>query len=256
MKHKYLIDRINIEWIYQIFTLLSGKMSVEEIVEMAKEEGVQFGERRDVFNRLVDLDILTKQREKNGTFVEFTPFGESVHLLYIKNPDKIPFLLHMLHILKSFEYDSPRYFTTYRYVIDTILEEKIVSSNQYSRVVKMLEETYNDDVPITGMDATSIGKGTVFIQEILNENFDLFEFVDPNLFSFGLQKYIETKTRQDNQSLLITDNVKRDISILLLIDKMKIEEMVNKLVRYKKAFTIRYAPGGMVLQTIKNVSLQ
>lgn len=256
MKHKYLIDRVNIEWIYQIFTLLSCKMSVEEIVEMAREEGVEFGERRDVFNRLVDLGILSKQREKNGTFVEFTPFGESVQLLYIKNPDKIPFLLHMLHILKSYENNSPRYFTTYRFVIDTVLEEKNVASDQYNRVVKMLEETYNDDESITGMDSTTIGKGVVFIQEIVNKKFDLLEFVDPNLFTYGLQKYIDKKTRQENGSLLITDKEKQELSILFLLEKAKIEEMVNKSIRYKKAFTIRYAPRGMVLQAIKTVPLQ
>lgn len=244
------------EWIYQIFSILSGKMSIEEIVEISKEEGVEFGERRDVFNRLVDLDILTKQRDKTGSYVEFTPFGESVQLLYIKNREKIPYLLHMIHVLKSFEETSPRYFTTYRFVIETILEEKEVSSNQYNTVVKMLEETYSDDESITGMDNTTIGKGVVFIQEVLNESFDRLEFVDPNLFTYGLQKYIEKKTKQEMGSLLIAEKEKQELSTLFLLDKTKIEDMINKSIRYKRAFTIRYASRGMILQATKNVPLQ
>lgn len=256
MKHKYLIDRINMEWIYQIFSILSGKMSIEEIVSISKEEGVEFGERRDVFNRLVDLDILQKHRDKSGSYVEFTSFGESVQLLYIKNREKIPYLIHMIHVLKSYEKNSPRYFTTYRYVVETVLEEKEVSSNQYNTVVKMLEETYSDDESITGMDNTTIGKGVVFIQEVLNETFDRLEFVDLNLLAYGLQTYIEKKTKQKKGNLLIVDREKQELSTLFLLDKTKIEDMINKAIRYKKAFTVRYASKGMILQAIKNVPLQ
>jgi hypothetical protein len=255
MNHKYLIDRINLEWINQILTILSGEMSVQEIVNISKYDGVDFGERRDVFNRLVDLNILIKRREGNSTLVEFTTFGESVQRLFIKSPDKIPFLFHMLHIIKSFEENSPRYFTTYRFVVETIINDKAASSSQYYTVVKKLEEKYNDDESITGMDKSTILKGVVFVQEVLNETFDLLDFTDPNIFTYGLQQYIERKTKSEMGSILIAEEEKDELSILFLLDKTKIDDMIQKSIRFKKAFTIRYAPRGMVLQAIKPVSL-
>lgn len=256
MKHKYLIDRINLEWINQILTILSGEMSIQEIVDISKEEGVVFGERRDVFNRLVDLDILAKRREGTQTFVEFTSFGELVQGFFIKSPDKIPYLFHMLHVLKAFEENSPRYFATYRFVLETVLDEKEVSSSQYNTVVKKLEAKFHDDESITGMDKSTILKAVVFVQEVLNETYELLEFVDPNLFTYGLQQYIEKKTKNETGSLLVTEEEKQELSILFLLDKTKIDEMIQKSIRFKKAFTIRYAPRGMVIQAIKKVPLQ
>jgi hypothetical protein len=255
MKHKYLIDRINIEWINQILTILSGEMAIQEIVDISKEDGVDFGERRDVFNRLVDLNILQKRREANSTFVSFSPFGEAVQRLYIKSPDKIPYILHLLHMIKSFEENSPRYFTTYSFVVETVLNEKEASSSQYNTVVKKLEDKFSEDESITGMDKSTILKGVVFIQEVLNETYDLLEFVDPNMFTFGLQQYIEKKTKNEMGSLLVTEKEKQELSTLFLLDKAKVEEMIQKSIRFKKAFTVRYAPTGMVLQAIKSVQL-
>lgn len=255
MKHKYLIDRINLQWIYQILSIVDDKMPIEEVVDISKDEGVDFGTRRDVFNRLVDLRLLTKSKEQRVSYAELTDFGYTIKNIYIKNQSKIPIILHVLHILESLKKESPRYFTTYYYTTKITLEEKKSSSDQYNNLIKWLERSFPKEDAITGLDETTIGKANVFINEILVGNYHYLTFVDPMIFAYGLQGYVEAKTGDRLGKLLITNKEKEELSILFLIDPNEIEKMLEKANRYTKAFEIRYSTSGTVLNSLKKVDL-
>ncbi|MGG4169241.1 hypothetical protein ABEW00_17500 [Rossellomorea vietnamensis] len=255
MAHKYLIDRLNMEWIYQIFSILDYRMTIEEIVDLSKQEGVEFGKRRDVFNRLVDLGLLEKTKEEKIFCIELTELGQRVKNIYIKNPQKIPMLLHMMHILKSFENEAPRYFSTYYYTTKITLEDKKSSKSQYDKLVKLLEERYPDEDHITGLDSTSIGKANVFFNEVLDEDYSYLSFVDPMIFAKGLQMYIGAKTGNPLGNVLITPQEKQELSILFLVNPNQIESMIEKSNRYIRAFETRYSTAGVVLNSIKKIEL-
>lgn len=255
MPYKYLIDRLNIEWIYQIFSIVEFRKSIEEIVELSEEEGVKFGKRRDVFNRLVDLGLLKKTKEERIYYVEFTELGNRVKNIYIKNPRKIPMLLHMMHILKSFEKGTQRYFSTYYYTTKIILEDKKSSKSQYDKLVELLEERYPDEVHITGLDRTTIGKANIFLNELLDENYNYLSFVDPMIFAAGLQMYIEAKTGNSLGNILITSKEKQELSILFLVSADQIESTIEKSSRYTRAFETRYSTTGVVLNSFRKIEL-
>jgi predicted transcriptional regulator len=253
MAYKYLIDRLNMEWIYQIFSIVDYRMSIEKIVELSKEDGVEFGKRRDVFNRLVDLGLLEKTKEEKIFCVEFTELGQKVKNIYIKNSQKITMLLHMMHILKSFEKETPRYFSTYYYITKIALEDKKSSKDQYDKLVKLLEKRYPDEDHITGLDSTTIGKASVFFNELLDEDYSYLSFVDPIIFASGLQMYIEAKTSTPLGNVLITPKEKQELSILFLVSPDRIESMIDKSNRYTRAFETRYSTTGVVLNSLKKI---
>lgn len=230
-------------------------MPIEEVVEISKEEGVDFGARRDVFNRLVDLGLLTKTKEGKTSFIELTELGEKVKNLYIRNQAKVPLFIHILHIIQSLKKGSPRYFTTYYYTTKISLQEKKSSKDQYSKLIKLLEEHYPEEESITGLDGTTIGKANVFLNELLDDQYNYLSFVDPIIFAYGLQSYMEVKTGGRLGSMLITNKEKEEISILFLIDPSQMEAMLEKANRYTKAFEIRYSTTGIVLNSVKQTEL-
>ncbi|WLR46561.1 hypothetical protein LC065_13390 [Halobacillus litoralis] len=251
MKYKYLIDRLNMEWINQVFSILTDQMAVEKIVELSVEDGVEFGKRRDVFNRLVDLDLLEKSRIGKYSYVTFTEQGQKLKNIYIKNSAKIPMLLHMLHVLKSFDKHSKRYFSTYYFTTKITIEDKKSSIDQYQTLIKLLEEKFPEEEHITGLDNTTIGKANVFLHEIMDNQYNYLTFVDPILFAYGLQKYIEAKTGNKLGNILITNKEKEELSILFLVSPDQIELLVEKSNRYTRAFETRYTTTGTILNCLK-----
>ncbi|NKW96661.1 hypothetical protein [Bacillus toyonensis] len=255
MKYKYLIDRINIKWIYQILSIVEYKIPIEEVVEISRDEGIDFGTRRDVFNRLVDLGLLIKSREDTTSYIDLTEFGHKVKNIYIKNQSKIPIILHMLHILQSFKKESQRYFSTYYYTTKISLEDKKSSKDQYSKLIKLLEERFSEEDSITGLDGTTIGKANVFLSELLDDEYNYLTFIDPIIFAYGLQGYMKARTGDRLGNILITNKEKEEISILFLISPNQIENMLEKANRYTRSFEMRYSTTGIILNSLKPIEL-
>lgn len=254
--HKYLIDQISMNWIHAIFQYLEDGMALEELVEIAEHEGIEFGKRRDVFNRLIDLNILEKYVEQRVSHLRWTSFGNEVRTLYVKSASKLPYLLHILQAVNAFNPKAKRYFTTYYYITDLLLEQenKTEASKVFEVLYSGLAAHYPDDA-IEGIEKSTIGKSTVFLKEVLDENFTPLTFIDPTLMVFGIQHYIEMKTGERDGRILITAKERKELSNILLIAPSQFEQHLEKTNKYTKAFESRYSTSGTILNSLKIISL-
>lgn len=255
-KHKYLIDQISLEWIEVIFQDLESDMELEEFIDTAEDQGVAFGKRRDVFNRLIDLKILEKYTENRTVFLRWTEFGEQLKEYVYSNRTKISYLMHLLQITEAFNTTAKRYFTTYYIITDILMQSK--NNRGHSEVFAELYNRLNDLFPdddIEGIEKSTIAKSVVFLKEILDEDYNELQFVDPILMAYGIQRYIEMKTGNRNGKVLITEKERKELSNVLLINRAHFKQHLDKSNKYTKAFELRYSTAGIIITALKKIEL-
>lgn len=255
-KHKYLIDQISMEWLEFIFSDLEDDMGLEEFVAIAEDQGVHFGKRRDVFNRLIDLRLLEKYTEDRIVFLRWTSFGEQLKQYFSKSQSKMPYVLHLLQITETFNNEAKRYFSTYFFITDILMasKNKLSAAESYEELFSRLSEKFPDG-DVTGIEKTAVGKAKVFLNEILDEDYNELQFVDPILMAFGIQRYIEMKTGDDASMLLITEKERKELATILLIQPSQFEQHLEKVIKYSKAFEVRYSTAGIILNPLKKIEL-
>lgn len=251
MEKIYRIDQINVEWVYKIFELVDTTwISMNTVTDPACNGGVDFGKRRDVFNRLTDLFLIEKNKSiKEGQFVKLTDKGVKLKQIFSCNKLKGIEYLHAFHIIESFRPNVKRYFTTYRFACEIFFENKELKQEHYSLLVNKLEEYFNaSSEGITGMDKSTISKSTVFAREITkNEKRN----IDLKLASYCLQQYIEAKTGSFCGQLLISDDAIKEISVLFLIDKREVTTLLDRIIKMIGTFQKKHAVAGSYITLLK-----
>lgn len=253
--HKYLIDRVNVDWIEKIFEFVNTDwMAIDDVVDEALDDGVKFGKRRDVFNRLIDIGILEKNKEKGKqNFITLTEKGMIIKSIYLIDRIRGIEYIHMLHVLESFKPEARRYFTTYRFAIEIFMQNRELKKDDYLILVRKLEEYFDcSGEGITGMDTTTIGKATVFVKEIPHGD---DRDIDLKQYNYGLQEYVAIKAGRNSGQVLLSEETISDLMILFFMDHDEVLRMIDILIRMSGNIQKKFAMAGTYLSILKTITL-
>ncbi|WP_433938502.1 hypothetical protein [Paenibacillus lautus] len=247
--HKYLVDRINVEWIVKIMELLDRNWrGIQETVEECEMDGVMLGKRRDVFNRLSDLQLLEKKKGKEPE-IRLTDTGMQLKRVFMKSPGKGIDYIHLLHCIQSFNPASPRYFSTYRFTLELYMEYKPLNKEHLPLLVRKLEEHFPDSQGITGMDESSIRKSRVFAEDMeARPN----RSVDLRMVAYGIQQYMAITKRSE---LLLSSEVLKDFSVMFFASPDETNALIERTIKMTGAFMKRYSVAGSYIHTIETIPL-
>lgn len=253
--HKYLIDRINVDWIEKIFEFVDANwIKTDDVINASLEDGVEFGKRKDVFNRLVDLGLLEKNDENaKQNQIRLTEKGLNIKNIFLMDRSKGIEYIHMLHVLESFKPEGRRYFATYRFAIEMFMQSKQLKKDDYLILVQKLEQYFDcGNEGVTGMDTTTIAKATVFVKEIPQGN---DRDIDLKLFNFGLQEYVAIKTGKRNGQILLSNEAMSDLMVLFFMDSDEIIKMIDMLIKMSGNLQKKFAMAGTYLSILKTINL-
>jgi hypothetical protein len=246
-KEKFLVDRISPEWLkWLVYHMVSGKFyEISKLVENALLEGVKFGKRKDVFNRLVDLDLCLKQ----GQTLSWTDKGIEWKEACLSDESNVLEYIHLLHYAYGELPGKRPYFFTYRSIINLFYEHPLLTrKDALTEVLNLLDERFPAFRGQFGVTLPMIGKALVFWKEIIGTpEVQLRNTVRPHIMAYAISLLYQARGLKLEDPLLLTESRVSEICHYLLLNKETFEDNLDRMLSATNLIQEQFTTSGRSL---------